>query len=74
MVAVHHLNNTRSQRVLWMLEELGLDYNVVRYQRDAETMLAPESGARVVRVDLNAPDAAREAQQVMAQVDRALQA
>lgn len=40
----------------------------------AETMLAPESGARVVRVDLNAPDAAREAQQVMAQVDRALQA
>lgn len=43
MVAVHHLNNSRSQRVLWLLEELGLDYNVVRYQRDAETMLAPPS-------------------------------
>ena len=41
MVAVHHLNNSRSQRVLWLLEELGLDYNVVRYQRDATTMLAP---------------------------------
>ena len=43
MVTVHHLNNSRSQRVLWLLEELGLDYNVVRYQRNAETMLAPPS-------------------------------
>ena len=43
MVAVHHLNNSRSQRVLWLLEELGLDYNVVRYQRDADTILAPPS-------------------------------
>ena len=47
MVAVHHLNNSRSQRVLWLLEELGLDYNVVRYQRDADTMLAPPSLRKV---------------------------
>ena len=47
MVAVHHLNNSRSQRVLWLLEELGLDYDVVRYQRDAETMLAPPSLRKV---------------------------
>lgn len=43
MIEVHHLNNSRSQRVLWCLEELGLDYEIVRYQRDAETNLAPES-------------------------------
>ena len=47
MVTVHHLNNSRSQRVLWLLEELGLDYNVVRYQRDAGTMLAPPSLRKV---------------------------
>ena len=47
MVTVHHLNNSRSQRVLWMLEELGLDYNVVRYQRNAETMLAPPALRKV---------------------------
>jgi glutathione S-transferase len=41
MISVHHLNNSRSQRVLWLLEELGLPYEVVRYQRDAKTMLAP---------------------------------
>ncbi|MDR7052424.1 glutathione S-transferase [Duganella sp. 3397] len=41
MIVVHHLNNSRSQRVLWLLEELGLDYEIVRYQRDAKTMLAP---------------------------------
>lgn len=41
MIIVHHLNNSRSQRVLWLLEELGLDYQVKRYQRDAQTMLAP---------------------------------
>lgn len=41
MITVHHLNNSRSQRVLWLLEELGLEYRVVRYQRDAATMLAP---------------------------------
>lgn len=41
MIVVHHLNNSRSQRVLWLLEELGLDYVVKRYERDAKTMLAP---------------------------------
>ncbi|MBY0240879.1 MAG: glutathione S-transferase, partial [Burkholderiaceae bacterium] len=43
MIVVHHLNNSRSQRVLWLLEELGLPYEIVRYQRDAKTMLAPAS-------------------------------
>ncbi len=38
---VHHLNNSRSQRILWCLEELGLDYEVRHYQRDAVTNLAP---------------------------------
>jgi glutathione S-transferase len=41
MIVVHHLNNSRSQRILWLLEELGLPYEVKRYQRDAQTMLAP---------------------------------
>ena len=41
MIVVHHLNNSRSQRVLWLLEELGLLYEVKHYQRDAKTMLAP---------------------------------
>jgi glutathione S-transferase len=41
MIVVHHLNNSRSQRVLWLLEELGLEYEIVRYQRDKQTMLAP---------------------------------
>ena len=41
MIIVHHLNNSRSQRVLWLLEELGVPYEVKRYQRDAKTMLAP---------------------------------
>ena len=41
MIIVHHLNNSRSQRILWLLEELGLPYEIKRYQRDAETMLAP---------------------------------
>jgi glutathione S-transferase len=41
MIVVHHLNNSRSQRVLWLLEELGLDYEVKRYERDRRTMLAP---------------------------------
>jgi glutathione S-transferase len=41
MVVVHHLNNSRSQRVLWLLEELGVPYEVKRYERDAKTMLAP---------------------------------
>ncbi|HEY0818232.1 MAG TPA: glutathione S-transferase [Rhizobacter sp.] len=43
MITVHHLNNSRSQRVLWLLEELGLPYEIKHYQRDPKTMLAPES-------------------------------
>ena len=41
MLIVHHLNNSRSQRVLWLLEELGISYEIRHYQRDAQTMLAP---------------------------------
>jgi glutathione S-transferase len=41
MIVVHHLNNSRSQRVLWLLEELGVPYEIKKYQRDPETMLAP---------------------------------
>jgi glutathione S-transferase len=41
MIIVHHLNNSRSQRVLWLLEELELPYEIVHYQRDPKTMLAP---------------------------------
>ena len=43
MLVVHHLNESRSQRLLWLLEELGLSYQIKRYQRDPETMLAPAS-------------------------------
>ncbi|OUR77263.1 glutathione S-transferase [Alphaproteobacteria bacterium 46_93_T64] len=41
MIIIHHLNDSRSQRILWLLEELGLEYKVNRYERDAETRLAP---------------------------------
>jgi len=41
MITVHHLNNSRSQRVLWLLEELGLPYDIKHYQRNAVTNLAP---------------------------------
>jgi glutathione S-transferase len=41
MITLHHLNNSRSQRIVWLLEELGLEYDIKRYERDAETMLAP---------------------------------
>jgi glutathione S-transferase len=41
MIVVHHLNDSRSQRILWLLEELGLPYEIKRYQRDAQTRLAP---------------------------------
>jgi glutathione S-transferase len=46
-ITVHHLENSRSQRVLWLLEELGLPYEIVHYQRDAKTMLAPASLRKV---------------------------
>jgi glutathione S-transferase len=42
MIRLHHLNNSRSQRVLWLLEETGLPYDIVRYERDKKTMLAPK--------------------------------
>ena len=41
MLIVHHLENSRSQRILWLLEELGVPYEVRRYERDKQTMLAP---------------------------------
>ncbi len=41
MLTVHHLNNSRSQRVLWLLEEIGVPYELVKYERDKHTMLAP---------------------------------
>ncbi len=41
MLIVHHLNNSRSQRIIWLLEELGVPYDIVKYQRDAKTNLAP---------------------------------
>jgi glutathione S-transferase len=47
MITVHHLNNSRSQRVLWLLEELGLPYRVTRYERDPATMRAPAALQKV---------------------------
>ena len=47
MIVVHHLQNSRSQRVLWLLEELALPYEVRRYERDPKTMLAPLELRRV---------------------------
>jgi glutathione S-transferase len=46
-ITVHHLENSRSQRILWMLEELGLSYEIKRYERDKKTMLAPPELRRV---------------------------
>jgi glutathione S-transferase len=43
VITVHHLNNSRSQRILWLLEELGVDYEVKLYQRDPKTLFAPAS-------------------------------
>lgn len=47
MITVHHLNNSRSQRILWMLEELGVPYEIQFYERDPKTMQAPESLKKV---------------------------
>lgn len=47
MIVVHHLNNSRSQRILWLLEELGLDYEVVKYFRNPQTNRAPPEVAAV---------------------------
>jgi glutathione S-transferase len=46
---MHYLNNSRSQRVLWLLEELGIEYEIKFSERDAKTMLAPESRRQVHR-------------------------
>jgi glutathione S-transferase len=47
MIVVHHLENSRSQRILWLLEELELPYEVRRYSRDPKTMLAPPELRRI---------------------------
>lgn len=47
MIVVHHLTNSRSQRVLWALEELGVPYEVKHYERDLQTNLAPDSLKKV---------------------------
>lgn len=43
MIVVHHLNDSRSERILWLLEELGLPYEIRKYERDAKTRLAPDA-------------------------------
>ena len=47
MIVIHHLEHSRSQRVLWLLEELALDYQISNYKRDPNTMLAPPELKRV---------------------------
>ena len=47
MITVHHLQNSRSQRILWLLEELGVDYEIKRYERDPDTSLAPAELQRI---------------------------
>jgi glutathione S-transferase len=47
MITVHHLDNSRSQRILWLLEELGLPYEIRHYRRDATTSLAPPELLRI---------------------------
>lgn len=47
MITLHHLENSRSQRILWLLEELGLPYEIRRYARDPKTMYAPPELERV---------------------------
>ena len=42
MIKLHHLNKSRSKRIIWLLEELGVDYDIVAYQRNKETFLAPD--------------------------------
>lgn len=41
MITLHHLNKSRSKRIIWLLEELGIDYSIKAYQRDSQTQLAP---------------------------------
>ena len=49
MLTLHHLNDSRSQRILWLLEELGTPDEIKRYQRNAETRLAPPELKRFIR-------------------------
>ena len=42
MIKLHHLNKSRSKRIIWLLEELGVDYDIIAYQRNKETFLAPD--------------------------------
>ncbi|WP_136254343.1 glutathione S-transferase family protein [Onishia niordana] len=67
MIEVHHLENSRSQRVIWLLEELSVDYKVITYRRDPKTMLAPASlkqvhplGKSPVIVDTESDDVVAE--------------
>ena len=57
MIRIHHLNNSRSQRVLWLLEEIGEPYEIVLWKRDAMTNLAP-AGLRAIGIDPNEGDTA----------------
>ena len=61
MITVHHLNNSRSQRILWMLEELEVPYEIKRYERDPKTMLAPASLKKVLPVQYPCPGPAQVA-------------
>ena len=49
MITLHHLENSRSLRIVWLLEELGLDYEIRHYARDSKTMLAPAELKQVHR-------------------------
>src|ERR1700745_1267470 len=55
MLTVHHLNNSRSQRVLWLLEELGVPYEIVRYQRQPDMRAPKELRAIQRQPDMRAP-------------------
>ena len=50
MIIVHHLNESRSQRILWLLEEVGVPYEIRHYARDATTRLAPPMGSESIFV------------------------
>ena len=47
MIKLHHLNKSRSKRIIWLLEELDVDYEIVAYQRNTETFLAPDELKKV---------------------------
>ncbi len=64
MLTVHHLNNSRSQRIVWLCEELGIDYTLVHHQRDAETLRAPDS-LRAVHVLGKAPTIEHDGQTII---------